>query len=65
MTNSTIVFDVKEEGEEPPQRYKEMKSHMIFGVNIDSAITIMARFFVDGHKFDTPPSMTYTSILSK
>ena len=42
-----------------------MKSHMIFGVNIDSAITIMARFFVDGHKFDTPTSMTYTSILSK
>ena len=65
ITNKIIVFDVKEEGEEPPWGYKDMKSHMIFGVNIDSAITIMVRFFVDGHKFDTPTSMTYTSILSK
>ena len=44
MTNNSIVFDAREEGEEPPRRYKEMAAHMNFDVHLDSGFTCKARF---------------------
>ena len=59
MTNISIVFNVRKEGESPPRGYKEMKSHMIFGVNLDAVFMSKYRCITDRQKADTPPSVIY------
>ena len=63
MTNSSIIFDVKEKGEAPPRIYKEMTAYKIFDVKLDDGFTRKAIFVTYGHKFDTPTSMTHTSVV--
>ena len=64
MTSNRIAFDVTEEGESPPRGYKEMAANMIFNIKLGSGFTRKARFVAEGHDIETPPSTTYTSIIS-
>ena len=40
-----------------------MTVHMIFDVKLDVGFTLKAMPGADGHKVDTPTSMTYDSVL--
>lgn len=63
MTNSSILFYVREYREFSHGECKEMKSHMIFGNNLDDGFVHKTRFVADRHKVDKPPLMMYTPVL--
>ena len=42
-----------------------MTSLSIFDINLGIGFTCKARFFADGNKVDTPPLMTYSSVVSR
>ena len=65
MTNNSIVFDVGDEGEEPPHGYKEMTANVVFDIKLDFGFTCKEGFVADGHKFYTPSSMMYSYVVSR
>ena len=42
-----------------------MTAHIIFDVKLDVGFACKARLVADGHKMDTPPSITYAYFVSK
>ena len=42
-----------------------MTAHIIFDVNMDAEFVVKTRFVADEPKVDTPPPMTYASVVSK
>jgi hypothetical protein len=63
MKNNRIAFKFLDNGEPVPIGYKWIKCHMIFDVKMD--FTRKARFVAGGHMTDPPPSITYSSVVSR
>ena len=45
--------------------YQEITGHMIFDIKLGEGFRRKARFVADGHKTKTPPSVTYSSVVSR
>ena len=45
--------------------YEEITAHMIFDVKLSENLRRKARFVADGHKVETPPSITYSTVVSR
>ena len=63
MTNSRIAFKLLETGERPPVGHKEITCHLIFDLKLD--MTRKARYVAGGHLTDVPPSMAYSTVVSR
>jgi hypothetical protein len=57
-----IAFEAKEDGK-PPPGYKEVKLMMIFDIKMD--FTRKARLVARGDLTDPPPTLTYSSVVSR
>ena len=69
MKNNVIAFDIRhhQESGKPtalPVGYMKSGVHMIFDVKIDAGFTRKARLVANGHRQDTPDSMTYSPVVS-
>jgi hypothetical protein len=64
MAAVRIAFKPLEEGQEPPVGYQYIESHMIFDIKLDG-LQRKARYVAGGHMTDTPPVMTYASVVSR
>ena len=68
--NNSIVFDIHENIgpcilSTVPRGYRKMTVHIIFDVKLDAGFNRKARLVLDGHKLDTPPSITYAYVVSR
>jgi len=45
--------------------YQEIRCHMVFDIKMDGDLTRKARFVAGGHTTETPPSTTYSSVVSR
>jgi hypothetical protein len=45
--------------------YQQISGHIIFDVKLGENFRRKARFVADGHKTDTPPSVTYSTVVSR
>ena len=61
--NSSMAFDVQEEGEGAPVGWKKITCHLVFDVKMD--LTRKARYVAGGHLTSAPPSLTYASVVSR
>ena len=72
MTNVRIEFE-KLYGVKPDEMrkgkikpgYENVNVHMIFGIKMDGKFTRKARLVADGHTTAPPPSITYSSVVSR
>ena len=65
QTNNAVAFEVLPEGASPPRGYRKIKGHMVFDVKMDGQFTRKARFCANGNMIESPPSMTYASVVSR
>jgi len=64
MKNVRVAFNILPDGTTAPGGYKKIPCHMIFDVKmVDFARK--ARLVAGGHLTDTPPAMTYASVVSR
>jgi hypothetical protein len=63
MKNVRIAFEAVPSGGKPPPGYKYVDLMMIFDVKMD--FTRKARLVARGDLTDTPPTMTYSSVVSR
>ena len=64
MRNVRIAFNVLDEGLSAPPGYQFMKCHVIFDVKMED-FRRKARLVAGGHMTETPPSLTYASVVSR
>ena len=57
------IFKHLEDGQKPPPGYNELTCHIIFDIKPD--FTRKARYVADGHKLETPSTLTYASVVSR
>ena len=66
MKNVRIAFEEYDESQGPvPPGYKRLDCHMIFDVKMNENFRRKARMVADGHKTETPASITYSSVVSR
>ena len=66
MKNIRTAFEVWEKDiSELPPGYQNITCHIIFDVNMGKNFRRKARFVADGHKTNTPATMTYSSVVSR
>jgi hypothetical protein len=63
MKNVRVAFKFLEPNSRVPIGYKWIKCHLIFDVKMD--FTRKARFVAGGHMTDPPPTLTYSSVVSR
>ncbi len=63
-TQDGVTVDEMKTGKVKPG-YKFITTHMIFDIKMDGKFTRKARLVADGHKTDTPSSITYSSVVSR
>ena len=64
MKKVSIAFEILEDGEEPPNTYKEIRCHVVFDVKMGT-LQRKARLVAGGHMTDPPTSQTYSSVVSR
>ena len=64
MAAVQIAFKLLDDGQNPPLGHSYMDCHMIFDIKQDGFCR-KARLVVGGHMVETPPIMTYTSVVSR
>jgi hypothetical protein len=64
MNNVRVAFNILEEGKEVPPGYQYMKCHLVFDVKFDG-FKFKSRMVAGGHMVDTPPFLTYASVVSR
>jgi hypothetical protein len=64
MNNVRVAFHILEEGQKIPPGYQFMKCHLIFDVKFDG-FKFKSRMVAGGHMVDTPPFLTYASVVSR
>ncbi len=64
MNNVRVAFRILEEGESIPPGYQFMKCHLVFDVKFDG-FRFKSRMVAGGHMVDTPPFLTYASVVSR
>ena len=66
MKNVRVAFEEYDESQGPvPTGYKRLDCHMIFDVKMNENFRRKARMVADGHKTETPASITYSSVVSR
>ena len=63
MKNVRVAFKFLDSGERVPVGHKWIKCHLIFDVKMD--FTRKARYVAGGHMTDPPPTLTYSSVVSR
>jgi hypothetical protein len=63
MKNVRVAFKFLDTNERIPVGYKWIKCHLVFDVKMD--FTRKARFVAGGHMTDPPPTLTYSSVVSR
>ena len=63
--NSSCAFEVLPEGAPPPRGYKKIGLNMVFDVKMGENLRRKARYCARGDQIETPPSMTYASVVSR
>jgi hypothetical protein len=64
MNNVRVAFRILEDGEEVPPTYQFMKCHLVFDIKFDG-FRFKSRMVAGGHMIDTPPFLTYASVVSR
>jgi hypothetical protein len=63
MKNVRVAFKFLDSGERVPVGHKWIKCHLIFDMKMD--FTRKARYVAGGHMTDPPPTLTYSSVVSR
>lgn len=65
MENVTVAFELYGGDTEKLICYNPVGTHLIFDVKLGENFKRKARLVADGHHTKTPPSLTYSSVVSK
>lgn len=65
MKNVRVAFEVYNGRLEDLIGYEKITCHIIFDVKLSEGFRRKARFVADGHKVETPPSISYSSVVSR
>ena len=65
MKKVRVAFDKYDKDPTTLIGYKEITTHMIFEIKLSENFRRKARLVADGHKTDTPSSVTYSSVVSR
>lgn len=65
MTNNRIAFERYDGLIKDLIGYEEITGHVIFDVKLSENYRRKARFVADGHKLETPASVTYSTVVSR
>jgi hypothetical protein len=65
MQNNRIAFEEIEGNPEELVGYEKITCHMIFDVKLSENFRRKARFVADGHRVETPASITYSTVVSR
>ena len=63
MKNNRIAFETYEGNPEELIGYEEITGHLIFDVKLSENFRRKARFVADGHQVESPPSVTYSTVV--
>ena len=65
MKNNRVGFEEYQGKIDDLVGYEEITAHMIFDVKLSENLRRKARFVADGHKVETPSSITYSTVVSR
>jgi len=65
MKNSRIAFQAYDGEIKDLIGYEQITCHLIFDIKLSECFRRKARFVADGHKVSTPPSMSYSTVVSR
>ena len=65
MKNSRVAFETFNGDMKELEGYEEITGHMIFDVKLSENFRRKARFVADGHRVETPASVTYSTVVSR
>jgi hypothetical protein len=65
MKNVRVAFEVYNGRLEDLIGYEQITCHIIFDVKLSEGFRRKARFVADGHKVETPPTISYSSVVSR
>ena len=65
MKNVMIAFDEFDNPIDLSNEYKEVTGHLIFDVKLSEGFRRKARWVADGHKTESPASVTYSTVVSR
>ena len=65
MTNNQVTFEHYEGNTSDLVAYEEITGNFIFDVKLSENFRIKARFVSAGHLFETPASITYSTVVSR
>ena len=65
MKNNRIGFETFEGNPEELVGYEEISAHLIFDVKLSENFRRKARYVADGHRVESPPSVTYSTVVSR
>lgn len=63
MSNVSIAFEILDDDQPIPDRWKPSSGHIVFDVKMD--FTRKARWVKDGHKTPDPKTTTYAGVVSR
>jgi hypothetical protein len=64
MTNVRVAFRILDDDQKIPPGYQYMECHLVFDVKFDG-FKYKARMVAGGHMIDTPPFLTYASVVAR
>ena len=65
MTNNRIAFERYDGDVKDLIGYEQISGHLIFDVKLSENYRRKARFVADGHRVETPASVTYSTVVSR
>jgi len=65
MENVKVAFKVVDENDTIPPGYQEMTMKLIFDIKLGEGFRRKARLVAGGHMVDTPPHLTFASVVSR
>ena len=65
MKNNRVAFETYEGNPEELIGYEEISGHLIFDVKLSENFRRKVRYVADGHKVESPPSVTYSTVVSR
>jgi hypothetical protein len=65
MKNNRVAFEVYEGNTDGLVGYQKITGHLVFDVKLEEIFRRKARYCADGHKTETPASVTYSTVVSR
>ena len=65
MKNNRVAFETYEGNPNELVGYEEITAHLIFDVKLSENFRRKARYVADGHRVETPASVTYSTVVSR